>query len=132
MLALRGEKDESYQLCQDAMKTLGPTADLRDTLGVIYLARGEAQSAINEFEAAIGDGGVTSFKFVHLAMAESLAENYTASARALLRAFEMGLQLPQLSTLERERYDQLVEKLKSEDAITDEEIQAAMTDKPTR
>ncbi len=130
MLALRGEKEDSYQLCQDAMKTLGPTADLRDTLGVIYLARGEAQNAIREFEAAIGDGGVTSFKYVHLAMANELAKDYEAAATALLRAFEMGLQLPQLSTLERERYDQLVEKLKSEDALTDEQIQEVMTDKP--
>ena len=126
MLALRGEKEESYKLSQDAMRTLGPTADLRDTLGMIYLARGETQNAIREFEAAIGDGGVTSFKFVHLAMANEAAEDYSASATAVLRAFEMGLKLPQLSTMERERFGKLLETLKENDAITDSEIKTAM------
>ena len=126
MLALGGENEESYKLCQEAMKVLGPTSDLRDTLGVIYLSQKQTQNAIREFEAAIGDGGVTSFKYVHLAMAHEQAGDHESSAKTLLRAFDMGLQLSQFSTLEKSRYDQLVAALIEKGAVTQEELNAAL------
>ncbi len=126
MLALKGEKDESYELIQVAMKILGPTADLLDTLGIVYLARGQDEQAIRQIRASIGDGGVTSFKYVHLAMAYDANGEYKKSAEAVIKACEKGLDLKQLSRLEKATYDKLIDNLIKHDVITREQVDKAI------
>jgi len=124
MLALQGETEKSNEYIQIAVKILGPTADLRDTIGMVYYAKGEFEKAIREFEAAIGDGGATAFKYVHLSMAHFGAGNMSESARAIKRSAKLGLDRRQMSKLEAENYDTLIKKLKSGGVISDADLVA--------
>ena len=122
MLALRGEAKKSKKYIDEAIEILGPIADLRDTIGMVYYAGGEYDKAIKEFESAIDDGGATAFKLAHLSMAHFGNENPTESARALKRAISMGLDTRKMSKLELEVHEKLVDGLKSAGAITDADL----------
>ncbi len=122
MLSLRGETDEPFKLIEFSMQILGPTADLRDTLGMVYLAKGDVTRALEEFEAAIGDGGATPYKYLHVAMAKQFNGDEEGAAEAIVRAHELGLEVNQLTPLERTNYDQLIELLMKSGAITEEDL----------
>ncbi len=122
LLALRGETDESYEMVQASMKFLGPTADLRDTLGMVYLSRKQPQLALTEFEAAVGDGGANAFKYIHLAMAYAALENYKQAADAVRNAVAQGFEAAQLNHAERESYDKLYTLLRDQGVLTDDDL----------
>ncbi len=124
LLALRGETDESYELVQSAMKFLGPTADLRDTLGMVYLARKQPEKALTEFEAAVGDGGANSFKHIHLALAQAALEDYTQAADSVRNAVARGFNISQLNRAERDSFDGLESQLRAKGLLTDDDLKS--------
>jgi tetratricopeptide (TPR) repeat protein len=122
MLALKGESDESLKLVDFAMNILGPTADLRDTLGMVHLANQKPVMALKEFEAAISDGGATAFKYVHVAMAQLFNGKKVQAAAAVKESVRKGLETFQLTKLEFENYRTMVDQLKEEGLLTDEDL----------
>ncbi len=123
MLALQGETEKSNDYVQRAVRVLGPTADLRDTIGMVHYARGDFNKAIREFEAATAEGDITSFKYIHLGMAHAGNGNAQEAARAVKRAYKLGLDTRQLNALEFEAYEKLINQLKNEGVISDDDIQ---------
>jgi tetratricopeptide (TPR) repeat protein len=82
--------DEPLQLIDEAIKLLGPTADVKDTRGYIHLVRGETDQAVADFQDALGGGAKTVHKLFHLALA--LDKQGDEQARDIwVEAIELGL-----------------------------------------
>ncbi len=112
LLALQGESEKSDKYIKTAVRVLGPTADLRDTIGMVYYAQGQYKKAIVEFEAALADGGATAFKYVHLAMGHLANSDAQEAARAMKRAIELGLDPREMTQLEKKSFNEFVKELK--------------------
>jgi len=113
VLAFKGSGDEALEYIEFAVGVLGPTADLRDTRGMVYYAINDPLNALREIDASIADGGESAMKLFHKALAEYDAKNPLGAQDALDHADSLGLDIAQLSVLEKEKYDELVLALKN-------------------
>lgn len=101
--------DEAIRMVNDAMKILGPTSDLLDTRGTVYLAMGDAEKARADFADAVL--APTAMKYVHLAFAERSLNNLPAAKGALEKAQEFKLKRHEMHEAERAKYKKLAEEL---------------------
>lgn len=121
LLALKETGEEPMKLIQFAMQILGPTADLRDTLGMVYLRDKKFDEAIDEFVAAIGDGGANGFKYAHLARAHWEAGNEIDAADATQRALAMRDDLKQMNDLEYNNFLRIIEEMQERGLLKEHE-----------
>ena len=89
---------------------------------MVHLANQKPVMALKEFEAAISDGGATAFKYVHVAMAQLFNGKKVQAAAAVKEAVRKGLETFQLTKLEFENFREMVEQLKGEGLLTDEDL----------
>jgi len=113
ILALKDEGDEAWEHMEFAVSILGETADIKDTRAIVYLARNDSISALRDIDESIADGGESSLKLFHKAMAEWKANEPVRAQDSLSQAEALGLERKQLSVQEREEYDMLVAALRS-------------------
>ena len=113
ILAFKGNGDEAWEYIENAVTVLGPTADLRDTRGMVYYAKKDSINAIREIDASIADGGESALKLFHKALAEYDVKNPLGAQDALDRADSLGLEISQLSVLEKQKYDELMSALEN-------------------
>ena len=94
---------------------------------MVYIARGEPINALQELDAAISDGGETPNKYFHKALAEYRAGNHLGAQDAIDRAQQLGLEVDDLSEMERRLYEQLVKAL-AEEAASEEPVGTELLD----
>ena len=82
MALQRRNLPEALDLINRVIGARGPLSELLDTRGGVYLASGDSQNAIKDFEEAVAQNP-TSPKYFHLAQAYLKAGNKTAAAQAL-------------------------------------------------
>ena len=112
LLALhRHETPEAIQLMNRAIEMNGPLSFLLDTRATVYLAEGDAATAIRDLELAIADTPTATNKF-HLAQAQLLAGDPVAAAAAWRDSMSLGLHLKGIHPLERSVFEELNSKLK--------------------
>jgi tetratricopeptide (TPR) repeat protein len=107
--AQQKDLDEALSLINQSMGVLGPSSDLIDTRGVVYLAMNKPQEAIADFKEAILQP--TASKWVHLALAQHAAGDSEAARESLRKAQDMNLKRHDLYSSEHERYDRMVQEL---------------------
>jgi cellulose synthase operon protein C len=101
--------DEAVQLIENAMEVYGPSSDLLDTRGVVYLAAGKPDRALADFREAVLDP--SAMKWVHLAFAHDALKEQEAARTALKKAQEMDLKKEDLYDAEWTRYERLAREL---------------------
>jgi tetratricopeptide (TPR) repeat protein len=107
LLALKeGKGSDALAMVNRGIDLVGPSPELLDTRGVIYLTLGRAEEAIKDLQDCINQGP-SALRYFHLARAQQLARNRTAAGEALGNAEKSGLQPKQLHPLEREAYKNL-------------------------
>src|SRR5205823_13386546 len=95
---------------RQAVSPAGPLPDRLDTRGCVYLAAGQADPAVQDFEQVVAEAPAAATYF-HLAQAYRLAKNRGAAAQALRRAQAAGLAANRLHPLERQAYEELLTDL---------------------
>ena len=80
MALQRRNLPEALDLINRVIGARGPLSELLDTRGGVYLASGDSQNAIKDFEEAVAQNP-TSPKYFHLAQAYLKAGNKTAAAQ---------------------------------------------------
>jgi hypothetical protein len=120
VLALRnepGDVDTAKRLIDESISVLGPTADLQDTRGIVWLMEGKTADAVRELGKSVDEGGSPS-RYVHLAFAQDKAGDRGGAHRSIERAREMGLDPNALSGFEQDRYNALVKRLEMQQPQT--------------
>jgi len=107
----RHQPEEAIQLMNQAIQLSGPLSFLLDTRATVYLAAGDAASAIQDLEPAIADTPSAANKF-HLAQAHFLAGDVVAAGVAWRESMGLGLHLKGIHPLERSVFEELNSKLK--------------------
>jgi tetratricopeptide (TPR) repeat protein len=101
--------NEAIQLIEGAMDVYGPSSDLLDTRGMVYLAAGKPEAALADFKEAVLDP--SSMKWVHLALAQRAAGDREAARNALKKAQDLDLKREDLYEVEWKRYEDLAREL---------------------
>jgi tetratricopeptide (TPR) repeat protein len=109
LAAQRKNTDEAVRLIASAMEVYGPSSDLLDTRGVVYLAAGKPTEALADFKEAVLDP--TPMKWVHLAFAQTELGSEEGARTALKKAQEMDLKREDLYDAEWTRYQKLASDL---------------------
>jgi len=91
LYAQDGRLDEALRLATDAQSALRSRPEAIDTLGWVYLKRGESRSAIEAFERAIAQAPNKSTYHYHLGLAHAQIGDRRAAAAALRQALTLGL-----------------------------------------
>jgi len=115
VLALRnkpGDVELANGLIEEAIQTLGPSADLQDTRGMVLLSEGKHADAVRELMHCVDEGGSPT-KYVHLAIAQEKSGDNGGARRSLKRANDMGFDASEFGRLERDRYNEMVKRLGS-------------------
>lgn len=105
--ALTGQApQEALELVNEAIRLIGPLSALLDTRGVVYLALGDGDKAVEDMEMAVRIEETPS-KYFHLAQAHLLAGNPKEALTAWEEGVSMGLDATTVSPLEQEDYAQV-------------------------
>jgi hypothetical protein len=96
-------------LIDEAMKVYGPSSDLLDTRGVVYLAAEQPEKALADFQEAVLIP--SAMKWVHLAFAQSTLGNQEGAGASLRKAHDMDLKRQDLYEAEWTRYEKLAKDL---------------------
>lgn len=107
VMALNGKPEEPMKFVRDAELLLGPTPDLIDTRGYVYLVQGDYTNAVRDFERALETGTGSSQKLFHLALAHEQAGQSDDAQTRWNEALSAGLQKFQLPLPLREKFDVL-------------------------
>jgi tetratricopeptide (TPR) repeat protein len=107
---------EARKLIDLAIAQLGPLPDLLDTRGLVRLAEGDRQGAIEDLREAILVP--SSLKYLHLAAAELAAGDQAAAGTALEKARTSGLNKIRLVQVDAERLEQIEKSLGQTAAVT--------------
>ncbi len=70
VLALRnrpGDLARAKKLIEEAISVIGPTADVQDTQGIVWLVEGKVSDSVRELTRSVSEGG-SAPKYVHLAL----------------------------------------------------------------
>jgi tetratricopeptide (TPR) repeat protein len=105
----RKNTEESLELIGGAMKIMGPSSDLLDTRGVVYLAADQPDKALADFQEAVLVP--TPMKWVHMAFAQHALKDPELAKASLKKAQEAGLKREDLYDAEWVRYEQLAREL---------------------
>ncbi len=101
LLALRQhDLDDAAQLMEKLIEQHGPTPQLLDTRGCVYLALHRVQPAVNDFAAA-SDEAPSPVTLLHLAIAQAESNDLAAAQATLAEARRLGLKSDALHPLER-------------------------------
>ena len=101
MLALRQhDLDDAAQLIEKLIEQHGPSPQLLDTRGCVYLALHRVKPALNDFSAAC-DESPSARSLLHLAIAQAESNDLAASQATLAEARRQGLKSNTLPPLER-------------------------------
>ncbi len=103
---------EALELIQRAVHVRGDTAEMLDTRGVVYLALGQSEPAIQDLEEANAQAA-TAPRWFHLARGYQMAGNHAAAIATLRRADKLGLREDRLEPLERATYRRVRTELES-------------------
>jgi predicted Zn-dependent protease len=103
-------------LIDSAIKELGPLPDLLDTRGLVRLAEGDPQGAIEDLQDAILVP--SSLKYLHLAAAELANGNRAAAGEALEQAREAGIGKIRLVSQDAARLTKLEDALGQPAAVS--------------
>jgi tetratricopeptide (TPR) repeat protein len=107
LLALKeGKGIDALAMVNRGIELVGPSPELLDTRGVIYLTLGRPAEAIKDLQDCI-EQAPSALRYFHLAQAQQLAKNRAAASDAMGKAEKSGLQSRQLHPLEREAYKNL-------------------------
>lgn len=113
LYALSGQQnDKALELVGQAIELLGPLSDILDTRGVIYIAGGDANQAVEDMRMAVRIGETAS-KYFHLAQAELLAGNKDEAIAAWKRGEALGLEASEVTPLEQEGYEEAKQKIEA-------------------
>jgi tetratricopeptide (TPR) repeat protein len=93
--------DEARRLIDTAILELGPHPDLLDTRGLVWLAAGESDRAIDDIMESVLLPSPA--KYLHLALAQLQAKQKGEARVSLEKARQMGLDEKQLSPDDRKR-----------------------------
>ena len=107
--ALTNRGEQALKMIDNAEVEIGPTSDILDTRGMIYLELGQSNKAVLAMQSAISDGGPTAIKMFHLALAQSRSGNKSAAVEAIERARELGFREDRLTRVELEHYRELMD-----------------------
>ncbi len=110
-LAAPATVDEAGKLVDQAIEQLGAIPDLLDTRGLVRLAGGDAQGAVEDLREAVLVPSAA--KYLHLAVAELAAGDEAAARDALAKSREAGIDRERLNRSDRERLRQLEETLRA-------------------
>jgi predicted Zn-dependent protease len=105
----RKNTDEAVGLIDEAMKVYGPSSDLLDTRGVVYLAADQPDKALADFKEAVLIP--SAMKWVHLAFAQSALKEQEAARASLKKAHDMDLKRQDLYEAEWRHYEKLAQEL---------------------
>ncbi|MBY0522441.1 MAG: tetratricopeptide repeat protein [Gemmataceae bacterium] len=106
-----GKAAEALALILRAVQVRGDTAELLDTRGVVYLALGKNEDAVQDLEEANAQAPTAS-RWLHLARAYQATGKQSNAVAALRRADKLGLHEERLEPLERALYRQVREQIK--------------------
>lgn len=102
--ALTGQApEEALELVNEAIRLIGPLSALLDTRGVVHLALGQGEQAVEDMQMAVRIDETPS-KYFHLAQAHLLAGNPTEALTAWEEGISMGLDEETISPLEQEDF----------------------------
>jgi tetratricopeptide (TPR) repeat protein len=104
-LAKPASAEEARKLIDSAIEELGPLPDLLDTRGLVRLAAGDVEAAVEDLREAVLDPSPA--KHLHLAFAEWTAGDKTAAREALEIARQTGLGRMRLMPEDAERLEAL-------------------------
>jgi len=112
LLALKeGRAGEALELVSRGIALVGPSPELLDTRGVVYLKLRKNDEAIKDFQACI-DQTPSAPRYFHLALAEHQANQREAALEAWQKA--KGLDVKQLHPLEHADYRKLAAALQAQ------------------
>jgi cellulose synthase operon protein C len=126
LLAIRGNSEEASPLIDEVLEILGPLGSVRDTKGMVELARNQPQAALKEFESSIEDDGPTAMKYYHLARAHMQLGNQKEAEEALGKSKELGLTTVDLGPLEIDTYKQFVKEMQAAGMAVQDITQASV------
>ncbi len=107
LLALRNKQlDEALQFVGRAIELTGPTVNSLDSRAAVYLARGEAELALEDIQAVLADSKVAMAYFRQAQILLALHRTDEA-AQSLKTAHAKGLTIESLHPLERPAYQRL-------------------------
>jgi tetratricopeptide (TPR) repeat protein len=126
LLALKKSKpdpDEALALVNRGINLAGPSPELLDTRGVIYLIQRNGQGAATDLQDCV-DQSPSATRYFHLAQAKALLASGNPqagvqAAEAWRKAKEGGLRPEQLHPLEYSAYDALKEAMEDKKKATD-------------
>lgn len=101
---------EALQLVEDAIRVLGPRADLLDTRAMAYLAQRKIKQAAADMREAISDAPSIA-KYYHLAQIEKQLGNLDAAREAMTKAQELEGDHNPFTPAERQAFDSLQKEL---------------------
>lgn len=99
--------DEARRLIDSAILELGPHPDLLDTRGLVWLAAGDSDRAIDDIMESVLLPSPA--KYLHLALAQLQAKQKGEARVSLEKARQLGLDEKQLSPDDRERLERVEE-----------------------
>jgi tetratricopeptide (TPR) repeat protein len=112
LLAMQGRNpDEALKLIDEAINLFGPQSDMLDTRGVVYLSKGDVKQALSDLSDCVISTEPKPTQLVHLAMAQTAAQQEPAARRTLDRAKELKFNPDELSPLEKAKYQEMLKKL---------------------
>jgi len=112
LLAMQGKnKDEAVKLIDEALNLFGPQADVLDTHGIVYLSKGDTRRALDDLSDCVIATEPKGIQYVHLAMAQTAAQDYPAARKSLERAGALHFSPDELSPLEKSHYQEMLQKL---------------------
>jgi tetratricopeptide (TPR) repeat protein len=102
---------EALTLIDEAIRCIGPRADLMDTRGLVYMKLGRHSEALADFRDAVANMP-TATNLFHLAYAHYKASDKNNALKILKQAQEQGLQASLLHPSEQDNYEKLRLELK--------------------
>jgi tetratricopeptide (TPR) repeat protein len=101
ILALRNQElDFAQERIDDAIKILGPLADVLDTRAVIHMARNEFDLAVEDMTLSLSIDP-TAVKYYHMARAQALAGDEEKAKEAWGKAIEREIAVDSLPLIEQ-------------------------------
>jgi tetratricopeptide (TPR) repeat protein len=110
--AHEGKPADALALLKQAWEQTGPSGVLSDTRAIAYLKQREFKKAVEELEELVSNSSRPEAYF-HLAQAHEAAGDRVAARLAFLKTQDLKLKLTSLHPLEREDYQQMVQRFQN-------------------
>ena len=118
-LGVRDESEESSRLIEEAIRILGPRSDLLDTKGVVQIAEGDYDGAIESVSMAIDQGGPEALKYFHSALAHWKSGDKNAAVVAMQDALQMDIDPATMIGAERQKFEDLRREMRREGLLAE-------------